>query len=173
MHVKLCKSICYPGNLEGVIMRQFFALGLIVLSVATIQLTGCEPKPTPKPSNAGAQDHGHDHGHDHPQPKSLADAIKMFEEYRGKIKTAFADKKPEDAHGALHEIGEAIMGIEKFALAASTTDEAKNATKGVIKDLIDSFGDIDKTLHGQEGKSYDEVAAKVDAAVAALNAMAK
>ncbi|MEQ1827974.1 MAG: hypothetical protein ABL921_18585 [Pirellula sp.] len=138
---------------------RFCMIGIVFLvGSLSIAFTGCEPKPTtppPKTSNAG--------GHDHEHPATFADALKLVDKHRATIKEAFVNKKPEDAHATLHEIGEVLGFTEKFAVAAATTDEAKKAAKAAVNDLFESFGAMDGN-HGKEGKSYDEFAAKIDAA---------
>lgn len=150
-------------------MRKSIIVGWMSLSLFGFCLIGCEPKTSPPAKNAAA----HDHDHDHPKPTSLAEALKTVDTLRTSVKDAFANKKPEDAHDVLHEIGHAIETLQEFALKAAKTDEAKESAKSAVKDLFDSFGLIDQGMHGKEGKTYEEVAAKVDAAIATLTSLAK
>jgi cell pole-organizing protein PopZ len=152
-------------------MRNFqmaLMFGVILIGLGSI---GCEMKPAPTPpANAG---HGHDHDHDHEHPTTLADAIKQVDTFKATIKAAFGNKKPEDAHDALHEVAHALEAAEPLALAAATTDDAKSAAKSAIKDLFDAFGAMDDVLHGKEGKSYEDVSAKIDAALTVLQGLVK
>lgn len=144
----------------------FLCLGLLGLS-------GCENKTesgVKKPAAGDAAQDGHDHG-DHKHPETLAEAVTQLEEYKTTIKTAFEGGKPEDAHGALHDIGHLLESIP--GLAAKNAEGDADAVKAAVEDLFDAFGALDETMHGGEDIKYETVAEKIDAAVAVIKGQVK
>ena len=150
-------------------MRKFRFLLLISLgSSLTLGFLGCDVKDSAK--KTGATSSKHDGGHKH--ATTLAGALKEIEEFRSTIKEAFAKKAPDDAHDALHEIGHVLESVTE--LAAPATDEAKKSVKTAVDELFDCFGAMDDTLHKKStGKTYEEVADRIEAAMSTLNAMVK
>ena len=149
-----------------------FALFSILCLSLTTAFIGCETKPSVKNgASAGSGDsHGHDHG-EHKHATTFAGALQEVDEFRVSIKDAFANKKPEDAHDALHEIGHVLESIE--GLSTASTDEAKQSLKKAVDELMECFGELDKTLHGETGKTYEAVADRIDAAMSTLKGMVK
>jgi hypothetical protein len=159
--------------LLGVAMRNAFFSALAVVFVSVVFM-GCEAKPVPVANKpAGTTGHSHDdHGHDH--PTNLAEAVKLVTGLKNQIKDAFALKKPDDADHALHEIGHAMESLQSFGAKAAVNPEAKDAVAKAFKDLMDSFDSIHQSMHGGTGgKTYEEVAAPIDAAMAVFESLAR
>jgi len=154
-------------------MRTYLATWLsLACGLVCIGFTGCEPKASTTPNTATTGgDHGH--GHEHKAPTSLADALKEVAVHQSAIKEAFANKKPEDAHDSLHEIGHTLEAIASLAVTPASSDADKQSVKKAVDELFECFGAMDDTLHGKTGKSYDEVAERIDAAVASIKGMVK
>lgn len=136
--------------------------GLAIVSV------GCEPAPKPAPKvESSASDHGHEH------PETLAAAVAELEGICATIKAAYAKDDSEAAHGPLHDVGHLLEQvpalIEKSSLDVAGKEEAKKATES----LFQAFGDVDKGMHGEDGKKYSEVSDTVDAALKTLAEKAK
>jgi hypothetical protein len=145
-----------------------FLLLISLCSSLTIGFLGCEVKESAK--KTGTTTSKHDGGHKH--ATTLAGALKEIEGFRSTIKDAFAKKSPDDAHDALHEIGHVLESVTE--LAAPATDEAKKSLKTAVDELFDCFGAMDDTLHKKTtGKTYEEVADRIEAAMSTLNAMVK
>ena len=156
-------------------MKLKYALMMVLGLSAAASMIGCEAKDQAKGTVAGKAEtaaKGDDHDHDDHKPAtSLKEALETIEKYRAEIKEAFSKKQPEDAHEALHEVGHSLESITN--LAGATTEEAKQSVKKAVDELFKCFGAMDETLHGETGKSYDEVADRIDAALAVLKGMAK
>jgi hypothetical protein len=59
--------------------------------------------------------------------------------------------------------------IPELAKKENVTAENQAAIEKSVNDLMDAFGRVDKTMHGQEGSTYAEESATIDAALEALS----
>jgi hypothetical protein len=166
----------------------FFLLGTSLL------ILGCNPPgPAPPPASQAREqtDHGddhdadhdkmgepghhhHEHGdHDDEHHESYADAVAELDQLRGEVKDALAAGDLKKADGPVHEIGHILEELPE--LAAKETELATDDTiKPAVDDLFECFNDIDLKLHDDgAGKTYDEVADRIDAAIATLRSKAK
>ncbi len=146
-------------------LKSLVKLAMVGLAIVSV---GCEPAPKPAPKDAAsASDHGHEH------PETLAAAVTELESVCATIKAAYAKDDSEAAHGPLHDVGHLLEQvpalIETSSLDAAGKEEAKKATES----LFQAFGDVDKGMHGEEGKKYSEVSDAVDAALKTLSEKAK
>ncbi|MFN9720290.1 MAG: hypothetical protein ACK58L_16450 [Planctomycetota bacterium] len=143
--------------------RQALFLGLFCsLSV----FAGCDEGSKPK-NIATAPGHDHEHDHEHVY-ESVKDAVEELVALRNTIRDSFAKNDPDAAHDPLHEVGHILEAIPEQAKKDNLGAEPIAAMKASCDVLMDAFGAVDKTMHGQEGSSYSEVSAKIDAAVADL-----
>lgn len=143
--------------------RRAMFLGLFCsLSV----FAGCDDGSKPK-DIATVPGHDHEHEHEHTY-ESVKDAIEELVALRNSIRDAFAKNDPDGAHDPLHEVGHVLEAIPEQASKDNLGAEQVAALKASCDILMDAFGAVDKTMHGQEGSSYSEVAAKIDAAVTDL-----
>ncbi len=173
-------------------------LYLFFLFGASVLILGCNPPgPAPPPaSQAGEQpghdddhdgDHDHDHDkmgehghhhhehgdHDEEHHESYADAVAELDQLRGEVKEALAAGDLKKADGPVHEIGHILEELPELA-AKDTRLATDDTIKPAIDDLFDCFNDIDLKLHDDgAGKTYDEVADRIDAAIATLRSKAK
>jgi len=139
---------------------------------------------------------GHDHGdHDHgdkvdasavgldadslvhldePEPpKSLAEAIEKLTQLRDTVAKGFADKKVDDVHGELHDVGNLLDATEGLVESSKLDADAKKSAKAAIETLFDSYGDVDAKLHGEKGKEYSDVSDDIDSAIKTLSELIK
>ena len=137
-----------------------------------LTITGCGGADAPSAPNTeeAGHDHDHDHGHgeheDHPE--TYAEAIEQLTSIDQTIRKAFAAKDEEGAHGPLHDIGRLLEDVAALAAKAEMTDEQRTAVLGAVDKLFDLYGAVDETMHGREGKSYDEVSSEIDTALETL-----
>lgn len=129
---------------------------------------------TASPETASADhqhedDHDHENHHDHPE--TLEEGLKELIALRDTVRDAFAKNDTETAHGPLHDVGHLLEDITGLIEKSGLGEEAVAAARKDIETLFDSFGAVDKTMHGQEGSTYTEVSAKIDAAIQALQAL--
>ena len=160
----------------------------IFLLLSCLLVFGCNPSPpAPRPVSAASDgaDHAamgddtHDHaGHDHHEHadhdehhESYAEAVTELDSLRMAAKDALAAGNLEAADDAVHEIGEILEELPDLA-AKEAAIAADETIKPAIKDLYDCFDSIDQKLHGDVGKTYDEVAERIDAAMKTLRARA-
>ena len=150
------------------------------LAVGLFCVTGCGPAAGPE---ASTEETGHDHAegdhgdHDHADHdhnfKNLGEAVAEIDELSTEISTAFSSGKPESAHDALHHIAEVFEATETTINKSSMSDDAKAEALKAVEDLYDSFTAVDETMHGDEGKGYDEVKPTIESAMETLKSAAK
>lgn len=152
-----------------------FVCGLFML--VGIALVGCGGTQTTA-SNPSADQHDHDlepHGDDHEQAhtESFAEALTEVEELCAEIKTAFAAGDLGKADGPVHEIGHLLEELLELAAKESLSEADQQQVKQAVDSLMNSFAALDERVHGGDsaGKSYDEVATQIDAALAKLKSL--
>jgi hypothetical protein len=127
------------------------------------------------------QDHeGHGHaGHDHhgdadheEHHESYAEAVAELDSLCVAAKDGLAANNLEAADAAVHEIGHILEELPELA-AKEASLAADDTIKPAIDDLFDCFDKIDRKLHGEAGKTYGEVADRIDAALKTLRGRAK
>lgn len=153
-------------------MKRLQMLGLVFIYSGFCH--GCAdtgPVTTSQSSGTAAHEDDHRHGDDHNHPESLEDGLKELATLRDTVRDAFAKNDTETAHGPLHDVGHLLEDITALTAKRGLSDEAIATAKQNIETLFDSFGAVDKTMHGKEGSTYDEVSAEIDAAIQALQAL--
>jgi len=128
-----------------------------------ICLLGCEPK-TPGAKMAVENSKGSAQAHD--APKSLPDAVKILAKHIETINKAFNDKKPEDAHGSLHDFEHVLEATP--ALAKDLSDEKKASIKKSVDELLECYHALDETLHGGPETTFSKIEERLAAAMADL-----
>ena len=63
-----------------------------------------------------------------------------------------------------------LEAIPELAKKENVTAENQTAIETAVNDLMDAFGRVDKTMHGQEGSTYAEESATIDTTLTALSA---
>lgn len=134
----------------------------------------------PGQSSVEQPDHGHDHeshgdSHASEEAVSFEDALAEVERLHGEIRDAFAAGEPKEADGAVHGIGHLLQDLPELAAEQSLAEADQQQVKEAVESLMDSFAAIDERIHvGEEaGKTYDEVATQIDAALAELKLLGK
>jgi hypothetical protein len=155
-------------------MKQFQLLG--VLAVYCALCLGCGDTGSTAASTGNTNsDHDHDHDHEagehHDHPTTLDAGLKELVALRDTVRDAFAKNDTETAHGPLHDVGHLLEDITGLVEKGGFSEEAVATARKDIETLFDSFGAVDKTMHGQEGSTYSEVSAKIDAAIQSLHAL--
>jgi hypothetical protein len=141
----------------------------LVLGFSLLVGSGCSDPATNEPV-ASSQTDAHDHGeHDH-GPESLKEALAEVTSLRNIIRDSFAKNDQEAAHGPLHEVGEILEAIPELAKKEKVSPEDQTAIESSVNTLMDAFGRVDKTMHGQEGSTYAEESATIDKALNELAA---
>ncbi len=151
----------------------------LALFGSTAALIGCGSSEARSPVAVIAQ-HDHDHesqgdSHGHTTSKSLADMVVKVEKLSSTIQEAFTSGDIEKGHGPLHEIGHLLEALPEIAAKESLGSGQQEQLKEAVDSLMDSFGTLDERLHsgGNDGKSIDEVAAQIEAAMFKLKAVGK
>jgi hypothetical protein len=146
---------------------------LVLLSLVTL-FTGCADDVAQRGTNAGGKtaehDHGHDHGHSH-APTTSSEGLAELTSLRNTIRDAFAANDMDKAHDPLHEVGDVLMAIPELAKKENADSEKLASIQKAVDTLMDAFGRVDKTMHGQEGSTYAEESATIDAAVLELESL--
>lgn len=146
------------------LMRRSLSL-TIVLSLLVGSGCGDAAK---QESAKSSHDHGHSHEeHDH-GPESLKDGISQLTTLRDVIRDSFAKNDQDAAHGPLHEVGEILEVIPDLSMKEKVSAESRIIIQSSVNTLMDAFGRVDKTMHGQEGSTYSEESATIDAALTTL-----
>ena len=159
-------------------MKHVSLLILFGLCTVSLTLSGCDDSAdtsVAKNPFEGMENNHDDHDHDHhdheDHPETYAEAVDQISAVTSSIKDAFAeDPSGEAAHHELHEIGELLEVAKKLLEEQdSLGDEAKAGAKESLDTLFNAYGDIDESMHTEDGKpNYSEVAEKIDAAVGVL-----
>ena len=71
-------------------------------------------------------------------------------------------------HEPLHDVGHLLDALPALADKAGLDAAQKDAVKGAKEQLFDHFGKVDEMMHGEKGAKYEDVATKIDEAVATL-----
>ena len=146
-----------------------FTLGFVI----SMQ-TGCNKADTTADATAGqSDDHdqdGHDHGdHDHAN-MSFGAAIAEIEELSGTISESMAKDDADAAHDPLHHIGDLLETLPELAKKDGLSEDDQKTVNGAVAKLMDAYGAVDAIMHGEEGKSWDEVKGEIDEATTTLTA---
>ncbi len=149
-------------------MRSLRHSWVMVIPVSLMMSMGCDDAPAPV-VHVDTEEHAHEHDHDH-GPESLKDAIKELTSLRDTMRDAFAKNDPDGAHDPLHEVGHVLEAIPELAKKEGVSAENQTAIETGVNSLMDAFGSVDKKMHGQEGSTYAEQSAAIDAALLALAA---
>ena len=105
-------------------------------------------------------------------PMSFKDSVSKLSEMNQVIKTSLASDDLDKAHGPLHEVGHVLEALATAAKNEKFSEADMATIKSAKEDLFDAFGEIDKTFHGGEGATYDEVANKITGAMNKLKSFA-
>ncbi|MBC8355440.1 MAG: hypothetical protein H8E66_25970 [Planctomycetes bacterium] len=139
-------------------------------------LIGCGSSAAKSPASAVEQhdhDESHDDGHGPAPSGSLADAVAKVERLASSIQEAFTAGDFEKGHGPLHEIGHLLEALPDAAAIAPLSSTQKQRLKEAVDSLMDGFGTLDERLHSgsNDGRSYADVAAQIEEAMAKLKAV--
>ena len=149
-------------------MRSFRYSWSLMVGFSLVVGSGCEDSTNTNTAASPAEHvHGHDE-HDH-GPASLTDAMNELTSMRNTIRDAFAKNDQDAAHDPLHEVGHILEAIPALAKKEKVTTENQAVIEKSVNDLMDAFGRVDKTMHGQEGSTYTEESATIDAAIGTLS----
>ena len=129
----------------------FKGINFVAVFTLLVAVVGCETKTV---------EHGHAAG-----PATFKEAAEQLVEMKNKIRDGFASGNVDAAHGPLHEVGHALEGMTSLAGKSDFSAEQKGAIEEAKETLFTAFGEIDKTLHGGEGSTYDDEAEKIDSAM--------
>lgn len=102
------------------------------------------------------------------EPQTFQEAVEQIVQLRDTIRDGFAAGDIDAAHGPLHEVGDVLTQIETLAKAGELSEQDLTAVTDSTQSLLDAFGEVDKTLHGGDGSTYDEEAQTIDAVIAVL-----
>lgn len=152
--------------LRAIQLCSFLSLGFVV----SLQ-TGCNKADTATDSTA-AQTGDHDdneHG-DHEHADTFGGAIAELEELSGTISAAMAKGDADTAHNPMHEIFHVLEALPELAKKEGLPDDQQKSITSAVATLMDSYGDLDAGMHGEEGKSWDDLKGGIDAAVLTLTA---
>lgn len=155
----------------------FFHTSKIVLLSCVCLFAGCADEAARQDKNAAGQgasidDHGHGHNHDHDHaPTTVREALAALTALRNTTRDAFAANDMDAAHDPLHEVGNVLTAIPELAKKENVDPEQQPAIQKAVDTLLDAFGRVDKTMHGQEGSTYAEESATIDAALLELESL--
>ena len=134
--------------------RHLFALPLSCV----LLFAGCgDDTPSNAPESASQADSG-----------SIEDKVALIVKLRDQIRDGFTSGDVDAAHGPLHDVGDKLDELSKLIAQSDLSDEDKKTIEGHINTLFAAFGEIDKTLHGQEGSTWEEEASTIEEAMEKL-----
>lgn len=144
----------------------------LVPSLALLVGSGCDESTntnTDTDTTATSGEHAHVHDEHKHGPESLKGAIAELDSMRNTIRDAFAKNDQDGAHGPLHEVGHVLEAIPELAKKEKVSADNQAAIEKAVNSLMDAFGRVDKTMHGQEGSTYKEESATIDATLQILS----
>ncbi len=166
-------------------MKNLFVVSFaFFLAVVPVFLTGCKPtspagkEPAASDSHSAHQHEGHEH-HDHADhgqekhPETYAEAIEQLERLHAAIRDAFANNDKDAAHDPLHHVGHLLEDVAELAEKASLDEEQLKTVKKAQDALFDGYTEIDGMFHGSKEVKYEDLAPKLDAALAQLKSVLK
>jgi hypothetical protein len=145
-------------------MIQTLRLLFLCIAVVSLIAPGCSSKTST--DSKTDPDKSVESGEKHAE--TYAEAVAELDGLATSIKDAFTANDEDKAHGPLHDVGHILGEIPALADKESISDEDKTAIKSAVEDLFESFGKLDDKMHGGEGATYEEVAGKIDQAMATL-----
>ena len=102
--------------------------------------------------------------------QSLKDTLTKIDKLAVKISEGLADGETEKAHDPLHQLVHLLEGVPKMIDNSSLGQDDQQTLRQSVDELAQSFGAIDKKMHGSDdGAEYSEVKEKIDAALATMN----
>ncbi len=142
---------------------QFFSVVIVIVALAV----GCSTEP--KPSESQSTDHGHGHAN---EPTTFKQAVQSLVEQRNVIRDGFASGDIDKAHGPLHEVGHTLEHLVDLAEKEGIKGSDLTAIKQAKETLFDAFDNVDKTLHGGEGSTYEDESETIDTALQTITSIA-
>lgn len=142
--------------------RFFHCPQTLCLLCLTLGLSGCSETadpPAPKTASAKTQEPDSAEGN---HPQTFEEAVKAVVSIDDTIKKAFAAKDDDAAHGPLHKVGHLLEDLNGLAEKADMSDEQRKSVKAAVEKLFEAFGAVDEKMHGEEGKTYDDVASLIE-----------
>ena len=94
----------------------------------------------------------------------MADAVAMLKEMVAKVKSSLGEYDAAEADGHVHAVGHVLTDMEAKA------EELGDDVRAAVSDLIDAFGELDEKIHDEADPVFDEIAERVEAAMATLDA---
>ena len=104
--------------------------------------------------------------------KTLAEAVTSVIESGAAIRNGFVTGDVDAAHGPLHEIGYELEELPAVIKESDLSEDDQKMATDAADQLMTAFGNIDSTLHGNEGSTYDEEAQAIDTAIKTLASLA-
>jgi len=159
----------------------FVALGLL----ATWQL-GCNNS-DPGTDAATAQADGHDGDHDgdehdhaghdddhegdHDHEMDFDASLEKVESLAATINESLANDDADAVHDSLHEIGHLLEELPEMAKEHGFSDADQEKLGAATEKMLDAYEAVDATLHGDEGKSWEEVKGDVESGLETLKSL--
>ncbi len=151
---------------------------LVAVLAAGCDRSAAEKKPQADQVQGASGEHA-DHtthvGDGHPQPENFAQGVSELKEQYSAIKKAFeeADTKKalEQAHEPLHVVGEILEVLPELAKQANLSPEDLQTVKKSVDALFEGYGSVDGAVHAGKEPDYKAVAANLDEAMAAIEAV--
>jgi hypothetical protein len=97
-----------------------------------------------------------------------ASAVSDLEKHGEKIREAFMSGNPENAHDALHIVGEILDQFPKLVEGTKLSAADREAVNLAGDKLFDAYTELDMSLHGDEKTQYEKVAEAIEANLAIL-----
>ncbi len=114
---------------------------------------------------------GHDHEHgDHSHAETFGGAIAELEGLAATIGSSMEKNDADAAHGPLHEIHHVLELIPELAQKEGLPAEQLTLINGAVETLMNSYGDLDAGMHGEQGKSWGDLKSDINAAIETLTA---
>jgi hypothetical protein len=142
-----------------------------------VGLAGCQDQPGAADAQQAAQPaekQSHEHSSESSQPADFSSTLAAIETMKTQICKAFADGQPDDAHGALHDVGHSLEKLPELAAKEGKFSANQLAiVKESVEALFDGFGKLDDTMHGGAEVDTKVLEEKLTAALTKLKEAVK
>ena len=101
---------------------------------------------------------------------SFGQAVGQIEQLAQSIGQSMANGDTEAAHEPLHEIGHLLDELPHLAELEGLAETDQATIQAAADQLMDAYGAIDAGMHGEAGKSYDDVKGDIATALESLDA---
>ena len=130
---------------------------------------GCQRSNPSVSTSEGAKSATDAHGHDEVSlPADFSAGVKELDRLHSTIVAAYTENQPENAHDALHVVGEVLELLPQLAEKAAISGDGLAAVRDATHVLADSFTTLDDAMHDEKPVEFEPIKQKLADAMTRL-----